>query len=142
MSVKSLVGTWALESWELVDSDGAVTHPFGRRPLGYLMYGPEGYMSVALMAAERKPFAGDDILAGSPEEKSAAVETCIAYSGRYEILGNLVRHHVEISLFPNWIGTTLERIVAHQGDTMRLSTQPGLIGGRTQTAHLVWRKRK
>ena len=46
MNSTALVGTWTLESWELVDSKGAVDHPFGRTPVGYIMYGPEGHMSV------------------------------------------------------------------------------------------------
>ncbi len=44
MNSTALVGTWKLESWELVDANGTVDYPFGRKPIGYIMYGPEGYM--------------------------------------------------------------------------------------------------
>jgi hypothetical protein len=140
MNAASLVGTWALESWELTDSKGVVDHPFGKKPVGYLMYSPEGYMSVALMAAGREPFAATDIFGGSPAEKSAAIETYISYSGRYEIQGDVVRHNVEVSLFPNWIKSTLERTIDLQGDTLRLTTQPDVFKGTTQTASLVWKR--
>jgi hypothetical protein len=140
MSSLSLVGTWALESWQMVDSSGAVDEPFGRRPVGYLMYGLDGYMSAVFMSTGRKAFAAGDILGGTPEEKSAAIGTCIAYCGRYSVEGDRVRHHVEVSLFPNWIGTTLERIVSLDGDTLRISTVPTFMKGRMQTGHLVWKK--
>jgi hypothetical protein len=140
MNSTALVGTWTLESLELVDSNGAVDHPFGRKPVGYIMYGPEGYMSVAFMSASRKPFGAADILGGTPEEKSAAIGTYISYCGRYEVEGDRVRHLIEASLFPNWTGVTQERIVSLTGDTLRLSTPPLLIKGKMQTAHLVWKR--
>ena len=140
MNAASLVGTWALESWELVDSAGVADHPFGKKPAGYLMYSPEGFMSVALMPAGRKPFVADDILGGSPAEKSAAAETCISYSGPYEVPGSIVRHNVEVSLFPNWVDSTLERTIDLRGDTLRLTTKPDVIKGRPQTASLVWKR--
>ena len=140
MNSTALVGTWTLESWEVVDESGAVDHPFGRKPVGYIMYDPEGYVSVAIMPPGRKPFGAPDILGGTPDEKWAAIETYISYCGRYEVKGDRVYHHIKVSLFPNWTGVTQERIVSLQGDTLRISTPPLLIKGKVQTAHLVWKK--
>ena len=140
MNSEALVGTWALESWEVVDSAGAVDRPFGEQPIGYIMYSPEGYMAVAFMPSSRPPFAAADILGGTAGEKCAAVGTYISYCGRYEVAGDRVRHHIELSLFPNWTGVTQERIVSLSGDTLRISTPPLLIKGKVQTAHLVWRR--
>lgn len=140
MDGTALVGTWALESLEVVDATGAVDHPFGRTPVGYIMYSPEGYMAVGFMPSGRTPFAAADILGGTSDEKCAAIETYIAYAGRYEVAGDRVRHHIELSLFPNWTGVIQERIVHLDGDTLRISTPPLLIKGKVQTAHLVWRR--
>ena len=140
MSALPLVGTWTLESCELVTSDGEVDYPFGRTPVGYIMYGQDGYMSVVIMSADRPPFRANDILGGTSEEKIAAIDTYLSYCGRYETIGEKVLHRIEASLFPNWIGTTLERIVTLQGDTLRLSTEPFLVKSRTQTGHLVWKR--
>lgn len=140
MDSGALVGTWALESWEVVDSTGAVDQPFGKTPVGYIMYSPEGYMAVAFMPPGRPPFGAADILGGTPDEKGAAIGTYISYCGRYEVAGDRVRHHIELSLFPNWTGVTQERIVSLSGDTLCISTPPLLIKGKVQTAHLVWKR--
>jgi len=140
MDSNALVGTWALESLEVVDATGALDHPFGRWPVGYIMYSPDGYMAVAFMSPGRTPFAAADILGGTPDEKCAAIGTYISYCGRYEVKGDRVYHHIELSLFPNWAGVTQERIVSLDGDTLRISTPPQLIKGKVQTAHLVWKR--
>ncbi len=140
MDSSALVGAWALESLEVVDSTGAVDYPFGRTPVGYIMYSPDGYVAGGFMPPGRKPFAAADILGGTPGEKCAAIETYISYCGRYEVKGDRVYHHIEVSLFPNWTGVTQERIVSLNGDTLRLSTPPLLIKGKVQTAHLVWKR--
>ena len=140
MDSKALVGTWALESWDVVDSTGAVNYPFGPHPVGYIMYSPDGYMAVGFMAPDRRPFAAADILGGTPDEKCAAIETYISYGGHYEVQGDRVYHHITTSLFPNWSGVTQERIIHLEGDTLRISPPPLLIKGKMQTAHLVWQR--
>jgi hypothetical protein len=140
MDSTALVGTWALESWEVVDSTGAVDRPFGEKPVGYIMYSPEGYMAVAFMSAGRTPFGAADILGGTPDEKSAAIGTYISYCGHYDVAGDRLCHHVELSLFPNWTGMTQERVISLNGDTLRISTPPLLIKGKEQISHLVWKR--
>jgi Lipocalin-like domain len=51
-----------------------------------------------------------------------------------------VIHHVELSVFPNWVGVDQERLVATNGNRLMLSTRPLLLEGRQQTAHLVWER--
>jgi hypothetical protein len=140
MDGKAMVGTWALESLEVVDATGAMDYPFGKTPVGYIMYSPDGYMAVAFMPPGRPPFGAADILGGTADEKCAAIGTYISYCGRYEVAGDRVRHHIELSLFPNWTGATQERIVSLDGDTLRISTPPLLVQGKVQTAHLVWKR--
>src|SRR5215207_6444956 len=60
-------------------------------------------MFVAIMAPNRLRFAADDLLSATKEEEAQAEETYVSYCGRYEFLGDTVVHHVELSLFPNWI---------------------------------------
>jgi Lipocalin-like domain len=43
-----LVGAWTLTSYVLRDiKTGGEDRPFGERPLGYILYTPDGYMSVS-----------------------------------------------------------------------------------------------
>jgi Lipocalin-like domain len=139
--MNSLIGTWRLVSWENRTRDGEVGQPFGEDPAGYITYTENGFVFVAIMRRERTAFMGGDILSGGQEEKAAAAEGYVSYCGRYEFDGDsTVLHHVELSLFPNWVGGIQERLVQIAEDQMTLTTPPVLIEGQDQTAHLVWER--
>jgi hypothetical protein len=104
------------------------------------MYNQDGYMFVAIMRPNRVMFPTGDLLSGSTEEKAQAAGTYVSYCGRYEFRGDTVIHHVEISLFPNWVGVDQERLVEVRGDRLTLSTRPILLGGIQWSAHLVWER--
>jgi hypothetical protein len=140
MSSHPLVGTWKLLSWENRTLDGEVSHPLGEDASGYITYSKDGYVFVAIMAGARRPFAAEDLLSGSRAEKAHAAETYVSYCGRYEFYGETVVHHVELSLFPNWVGSAQERLVKINGYRLTLSTRPLLLEGRQQTAHLLWER--
>jgi hypothetical protein len=117
-----------------------VEYPFGPDAQGYIVYAADGYMSVAIMRAGRRPFAVPDLLLGTLEEQAQAAATYVSYAGRYELEEGKVIHYVEISLFPNWIGTRQERFCEFAGDRLTLSTPPLLAGGRKQRHYLVWER--
>jgi hypothetical protein len=135
-----LVGTWRLVSWENRSADGTISYPLGKDAVGFILYTDDGYMAVAVMRPGREPFAAGDLLGGSSEEKARAADTYVSYCGRYEYQGESVRHHVEVSLFPNWSGVEQERLVEVTGDRLTLSTRPMLFQGIQQTAHLIWER--
>ena len=74
------------------------------------------------------------------EEQARAVEGFVAYAGRYSFHGDRVIHHVELSLFPNWVGSDQERWVELAGDRLTLSASPLLLAGRQQIPRLVWER--
>jgi lipocalin-like protein len=135
-----LVGSWRLLSWENVSADGTISYPLGREAVGMIVYTDDGYLFVAIMCPDRQPFAGGDMLRGSSEEKARAAETYVSYCGRYELRGDTVIHHVELSLFPNWSGVDQERLVEVTGNRLTLRTRPFLLGGMEQSARLVWER--
>jgi hypothetical protein len=137
---KALVGTWRLVSFHLRTLDGQLTYPYGPDAVGYSMFSESGYMSVALMPAQRRKFAVGDLMGGSAEEKVAAAETFIGYSGTYEIQGDKLVGHPDVSFFPNWVGVDQVRIWELDGSRLTLSPPPLLIRGRQQTAQLVWER--
>ena len=136
-----LIGTWRLISWENKSvEDGQISYPLGKDAAGYIMYNQDGYMFVAIMSPYRLKFAGGDLLSGTPEEEAQAEETFLSYCGRYELQEDAVIHHIELSLFPNWVGADQERLMELKGNRLTLSTHPILIQGKEQTAHLIWER--
>ena len=100
-------------------------------------------MSVSLMKPGRAPFETSWLFEGTPAEKVAAMETYAAYAGRYEVREQeqKVIHHVEFSLFPNWIGTAQERFYRFEEDRLVLYTEPfDSPDGGQQAAFLIWKK--
>jgi hypothetical protein len=117
-----------------------VSYPYGQDATGYLLYSGEGYMSVSVMQARRTNFASLDDLQAPAEEKLAAFATYGSYSGRYEVRGQTVIHHVELSLFPNWSGREQERFFEFSEDRLTLSAPPMQIGGVDQKLVAVWKR--
>jgi hypothetical protein len=136
----ALVGGWRLVSWENRAADGLVTYPMGTDAIGYLLYTADGRFSVTISRVGRAPFAAGELLGGTTEEKARAVEGFVAYAGRYNLHGDRVIHHVELSLFPNWVGSDQERWVELAGDRLTLSASPLLLAGKLQVPRLVWER--
>jgi hypothetical protein len=99
----------------------------GKDAVGYIMYGQDGYMSVAILCPDRARLAAEDLLGGGVERAQAA-DTYLSYCGRYEFRGDTVVHRVELGLFPNWVGVEQERLVEVAGNRLTLSTRPMLLG--------------
>ncbi len=140
MTSNPLIGTWRLVSWENRDESGQVSYPLGEDALGYIIYNADGYMFVAIMSSGRTKFALGDLLGGTPEERAQAAGTYVSYCGRYEFRGETVIHHVELSLFPNWVGVEQERLVEVRGNRLEVSTRPMLFGGVQRSAHLIFKR--
>ncbi|MEU1529722.1 lipocalin-like domain-containing protein [Streptomyces fagopyri] len=140
---KDLAGAWRLVSYRATAvDDGEVVEPFGPRPQGLITYTPGGHMSAQIMRPLRPRFRHGRLEEGLPEELAAAAVGYLAYAGTYEIPeDDLVLHHVELSLFPNWVGTTLARVAGRDGDRLTLSLpEPGPIWGARRTGVLVWER--
>jgi len=129
------IGVWKLVSIEYHRGD-RIFYPKDHFR-GYIIYTPNGYMSVHIMASKRHHFRSEDWLNGTPEEYAASGKTYTGYCGRYEVRENTVIHHVEMSHFPNWVGTDFVRYFDVHGDTLTLRTPPMLIEGHTQIGQLV-----
>ncbi|MBI4422873.1 MAG: lipocalin-like domain-containing protein [Elusimicrobia bacterium] len=135
-----LVGTWRLASCSHRLADGSRWYPFGRRPAGRLVYTPEGFMMVILMAKGRAPARSGQVFEASEKERSEAAAGFLAYSGRCELGDRGVVHHVDLSLFPNWVGTAQLRSYRLSGDRVTFWTRSFRVGGKRQVASLSWRR--
>jgi hypothetical protein len=136
----ALVGAWRLLSWENQAADGQVTYPMGADALGYLLYTADGRFSVTISRANRTRFTAGDLLSGTTHEQARAMQGFVAYAGGYSFSGDRVVHHVELSLFPNWVGSDQERSVELAGARLTLSASPLLLAGKPQVPRLVWER--
>jgi hypothetical protein len=135
-----LVGTWRLVSWENRAADGTRSYPMGPDALGILIYTGDGHFSSTLMRADRAEFASSDLLGGTDEERASAVVGYLGYCGRYTFRGDQVINHVELSLFPNWIGTDQCRRIELSDRQLTLIAGPMLLHGKQQTAHVTYKR--
>jgi hypothetical protein len=146
-SAEKLVGAWKMERMEVTDAEGNVSQPMGENPTGYILYTPDGYMAAEVMMGEPEKFAEDNRTGASQAEKATAFDNFLAYGGPYEYKGDHLLHHVEVSSFPNYVGTTQKRNITWTGeDTMILSTDAiGNIvdleeGEQAPVAKIYWRR--
>ena len=142
ISKKDFIGTWRLRSYEVRWSSGRVTYPFGEKPEGWLTYTADGFIAVNIMATNRRRFEARELKMGTAEEKVAAAETYISYSGRYDIDGDRIKHHVEVCLFPNWVGQDQVRIYDLQGDKLALKTITDPRDEQGRQGYLIWERVK
>lgn len=136
---EQIIGAWRLESYTVTEADGTVHAPLGPDADGFIIYTPDGYMSAQLMARGRPDYASGDWLRGVSEELSAAAGGYLAYSGPFSVdeEKRTLRHHIAVSLFPNWLGDIQVRRVQLEGDLLTLSPEDE-PGPQVQT--IVWRR--
>jgi hypothetical protein len=131
LKAEDLIGTWRLRLWQNTGSDGSSVDPLGERPVGYIFYNHDGFMSVEIMAAGRMPYHVSDTFGGTPNERSEAISTYLSYSGPFEVLADqdAVIHHIEVCSYPNWIGNAQVRFARLAGDLLTLATKPMVFQG-------------
>lgn len=107
----SLVGTWRLVSYVIPDSNGRVTNVWGDRPLGLIIYQPDGTMA-AQGFDERRPSFGQAVAErDSTSVRANAYAGLWAYYGRYTLdpARKEVTHHVEGAWNTDWIRASVVR---------------------------------
>lgn len=139
----SEVGVWRLTSMISVDEEtGAVTSRFGAHPDGYLIFTPDGYMSVVINAEGRKPMSGKPETL--TEEQAALFATMTAHAGRYRISEGRLIHRVDVAHDPQMVGIDLLRSLRFLNDDQLESTVPVVItpAGKKIRTVLLWQRVK
>mgnify|MGYP003326241383 CR=1 FL=1 len=126
---KNFLGIWELKEWSVEKPDGKKTYPFSGKVSGYLMYHPDGWMSANLMQNDRINVSDDRVkiskishLLQNETEISfegdlletiknffIATNGYVSYAGTFNADDSNVYHNIELSLLPQWVGTTLTR---------------------------------
>ena len=130
MRAEDLVGAWRELGRDFVSGDGRAKADVPRT--SQIMYTSDGFMGVVNTPAKRarvsegsNPMSLDGIAFA---ERAQAAEGVVAYTGRYEVKGDLVHHTIYSALNPNLAGTTQLRRATLNGDDLTLSTLPDAKG--------------
>ena len=135
---EGIVGAWSLVSFDVDEGKGVEKPRFGPDPVGYLIYSADARMAAVLAGTHRPALKSPNGAADSEASRSESLLNSLAYAGRYEIRGDRVFHHVEVSIFTNLMGTTLERQFKLSGDTLTIRTLPPEIWNSSNV--LVWKR--
>jgi hypothetical protein len=107
---EQLIGTWKL-----------VSNPYWPDAVGRLMYAADGQMCVTLMRPDRLKFSTATPFGGSTaEERAAAAAGYFNYCGSYHVNEEkgIVTDRIELSLFPNWVGTAQVTFISVSGNQL------------------------
>lgn len=141
MTPEELAGTYRLIEW-VAETQGARWEPFGRETQGLITYTVDGRMIGMLSKSDRPRSTAAHLPAAPADEQAAMAAGFLAYAGTYSLDDLIVTHHVEMSLFPNWIGSDqVRKITVHEDGDVELRTPPELSrSGRTVVNRLRWRR--
>ena len=154
---KNFSGIWKLNEWSVEKPDGKKTYPFSGNVSGYLMYHPNGWMSANLMQNDRINISDDRLkiskinhLLKNKTEISLEgdlLETIknffmasngyVSYAGTFNADDSNVYHNIELSLLPQWVGTTLTRKHSFSSKNTLLTLSAEFNGFKDL---LIWKK--
>tara|TARA_A100000171_G_scaffold7797_1_gene5904 strand:- start:5656 stop:6090 length:435 start_codon:yes stop_codon:yes gene_type:complete len=100
---QQIIGSWKLNNFELknLTVDKSI-FPYGKEPIGILIFGADGFMSVSVMSDNRINFEVESLQMSSAEEKISAIDTYLSYAGKWKIENDRIYVEVITSLLPNW----------------------------------------
>ena len=142
-TAQDTAGTWTLVSVTL-ERDGKKFEPYGTNPQGLFIKDADGHVAVIITKSDLPKFAGNDRMAGTPEENKAIVQGSLAYFGTSKVneADKTSTTHIERCTFPNWNGTDRTSTFTLTGDELvTTSTDMPTTGGQA-TAQLIWRRVK
>jgi hypothetical protein len=126
---EQLIGSWKLVKFVSEPVNGTEPcnyFPFGRGAQGFIIYTSDGHMSVHLMRPGAPRCTSAGFLEGSKDKLALAMKHYLAYAGPFDVRetdgGALLRHHILVSSYPDWLGTVQERRALLEGDVLRLET--------------------
>jgi hypothetical protein len=138
---EQLVGSWTIISNDNVGLDGVKRQIFGPNPKGIFILGADGSYALVVVNPARPKFAGKSRLDGTPEENKSAIAGTVASFGTWSVdeATHTLVTSVEGNLFPNDEGRDQRRIVALEGDQLKMVNPSPGSGGR---AEIVFRRTK
>jgi hypothetical protein len=136
---KQIVGLWTLVSVVYEDQETNERTPvLGEHPHGRQLATADGRW-LALVTAEGRPVPKTD------EQRARALQTMIAYSGRYRVENGRVITKVEIAWNEAWVGGEQIRLIRFEGDRLFIESPPmphPNVNGRVVKVIVIWDREK
>jgi Lipocalin-like domain len=111
-----LVGTWKLASLEIEFQDtGERRQPYGKSPMGYTIFTPEGRVMTVIEGEGRKAPQTD-------EDRATLLRTMFAYSGRYRVDADKWTTAFDVAWNPAWTGTEQTWSYKIDGEHLHVTT--------------------
>jgi Lipocalin-like domain len=134
----NMLGVWRLVSYDIEFQDTGERRPqFGKKPIGYIIFAPEGRMMAYLEAENRKAPQTTD-------EQAAAYRTLLAYSGKYRFEGDKWVTKVDAAWNVAWVGTDQERFYKLDGKQLHVISQwvrgGPAVDGRMVRGFITWER--
>jgi hypothetical protein len=133
-STPSIVGVWKLTTFvrKEVGSDKVVP-PFGEAPAGYRVHTPGGHVFYLFLDRNRKSPAG----ALTDADRIEQFKTMTAAGGKYEVAGDRLVFHAEVSSSQSMVGRTLTYRYQIAGKTLTMTTDPAKSAGGGADTYFV-----
>jgi Lipocalin-like domain len=134
---RRIVGTWQLVSVVYEDTVTKERTPiYGEHPRGIQIATPQGRW-LALMTAENRPVPKNDA------DRAQALQSMIAYTGRYRVENGQVITKVEAAWNEAWVGGEQVRNIRFDADRLFIESPPMLhpnINDKTVRVIVVWQR--
>jgi len=130
-SAGAVTGTWTLVS-SVTEKDGTKSDQFGTGAKGMMTLDAQGHFMLTIIGPDLPKFDSGNRARATPEESRMVVAGSIAMIGTYsmDVTNKTLTFHVESATFPNWNGTTQNRlIVTADGDELKYVTPTASSGG-------------
>jgi lipocalin-like protein len=121
-AASALVGVWKYTDQSIKEvATGKITHPYGEKPTGHVVYTKGGHIVFVLAGDNRKPPASPN---ATDAERISLFNTIAAASGTYKVEGNTTLVTYEASWNQTWTGTTQKRQFEIKGNTLTVTSAP------------------
>jgi Lipocalin-like domain len=111
---KQLIGTWTFVSSIDTDKAGVKSNRWGQNPIGLFIFAADGRYSLMISRSDLPKFAAANVNQGTPEEYKAVVTGIVVSIGTWSVneTAKSFTANIEAGSFPNFIGTSQERIIS------------------------------
>ena len=139
MQPSDLIGVWKLRSFFVQGQEGDKFFPYGEKPLGYLIYTAEGFVSVHIMSSNRPSGGIQQYQGGSDSEKIESAENYGGYIGTYELKEDHAIHTAEICSFTRLINSPERKHLSLNANQLTISYKDS-SSGKALDGELMWER--